>query len=149
MEFISGVENATRKIRTTICAWTPISLHPPRLPIRHIDTLANPSRMRLQVLRRDRYRCRSCNRVGDEITLEVLPIWPRASTIEEMLTLCVHCKKLVEQWNIKPSIDFGLLNNSDTHRHFRGWILGKLRFLPKEKKRNISLQEAGIRMSNP
>ena len=47
-----------------------------------------------------------------------------------MLTLCVHCKKLVEQCNIKPSIDFGLLNNSDTHRHFRGWILGKLRFLP-------------------
>lgn len=111
MEFISGVENATRKIRTTICAWTPISLHPPRLRSRHIDTQANPSRMRLQVLRRDRYRCRSCNRVGDEITLEVLPIWPRASTIEEMLTLCVHCKKLFEQWNIKPSIDLGLLNN--------------------------------------
>lgn len=63
----------------------------------------NPSRMRLQVLQRDRYRCRGCNRTGDEITLEVRQIRPGATGVDEMVTLCTPCRHLVEQWNIAAS----------------------------------------------
>jgi hypothetical protein len=99
MEFVTSVETATKKIRTTIHAWTPISLHPQRR-FRGIAALANTSRMRLQVLRRDRYKCRGCNLAGDEIILEVQQIRPRASTVDELLTLCVHCRNLAEQRKI-------------------------------------------------
>jgi hypothetical protein len=96
MEFVTNFESAAWKIRTTIGAWASISLLPRRIGVKHYDGRATASRMRLQVLRRDHYRCRNCNRGGDEITLEVRPIRPAATTIEGMLTLCAHCRSLVE-----------------------------------------------------
>jgi len=99
MEFVASFESSGLKIRTTISARTLISLRPQRVQVRHIDGRTNASKMRLQVLRRDHSRCRNCNQPGDEITLEVRPIRPGATTIEEMLTLCARCRSLVERWN--------------------------------------------------
>lgn len=100
MKLVAPLENVTRKIRTTIYVWAPISLRPQRVGTSQTHARMNPSRIRLEVLRRDCYRCRSCNQLGDEITLEVRQICPGASTIEEMLTLCVHCRNLAKRWNI-------------------------------------------------
>jgi hypothetical protein len=36
--------------------------------------------------------------MGDEVTLEIRPIRPGASDIDEMLTLCAHCRDLAEEW---------------------------------------------------
>src|ERR1035437_6684306 len=109
MAFVAIFENAARKIRTTIYVWAPNSLRPPRGRTRYVEARLNLSKMRLQVLRRDRYKCRSCNQAGDEITLEMRQIRPSASTIQEMLTLCVHCRNLVDQWNITASSDLEFL----------------------------------------
>lgn len=103
MALIVHLESAARKIRTTTCAWTPVFLQPQRLRLKRIATAAKPSRMRLQVLRRDGYECRSCNQTGDEITLEARPIRSHASSIDEMITLCVHCRNVAEQWRISAS----------------------------------------------
>jgi 5-methylcytosine-specific restriction endonuclease McrA len=99
MTFAAPFENVARKIRTTIYVWAPISLRSQRVRTSYTRARMNASKLRLEVLRRDRYRCRNCNRMGDEITLEVRQICPRASTIEEMLTLCVHCRSLAEHWD--------------------------------------------------
>lgn len=52
--------------------------------------------LRMRVLRRDRYRCRACDRKGDEITLCVYPIRPLRSHVETMVTLCAGCQSLLE-----------------------------------------------------
>jgi 5-methylcytosine-specific restriction endonuclease McrA len=71
---------------------------------RHVACRENaqptPSRMRLQVLRRDNYRCRRCNQTGDEITLEVRQIQPGSSSIKKTLTLCAQCRDVVERSKI-------------------------------------------------
>jgi DNA-directed RNA polymerase subunit M/transcription elongation factor TFIIS len=109
MAFVASFEDAARKIRTTIYVLAPISVRPHRVRTRYIEARVNSSKMRLQVLRRDRYKCRSCNRAGDEVTLEMRQIRPSASTIEEMLTLCVHCGNLVDQWNLTAGSDLEFL----------------------------------------
>jgi 5-methylcytosine-specific restriction endonuclease McrA len=103
MTSVASFENVARQIRTTIYPWPPIPVRPPQAQTSYTRAQMNPSKMRLQVLRRDHYRCRSCNRTGDEITLEVREICPRASTIDEMLTLCAQCRSLVEQRDITAS----------------------------------------------
>jgi len=52
------------------------------------------SRVRMRVLRRDRYRCLGCNAPGDEVTLHVDPIQPAACDVEAMVTLCARCHNL-------------------------------------------------------
>jgi len=52
------------------------------------------SRLRLQVLRRDRYRCRWCTQAGDEITLEVCQTHADAPDVEGNITLCAYCSAL-------------------------------------------------------
>jgi len=101
--FAATFENAARKIRTALYVRAPISLRPHRVRTRYKESRPNPSKLRLQVLRRDRYKCRSCDHAGDEITLEVCQIRPCGSTIDEMLTLCVHCRDLAGRWNITAS----------------------------------------------
>ena len=113
MEFVASFQNATVKIRTTILLSPPILLSPQAIRVRRIDATVNPSWLRLHVLRRDRYRCRCCGQKGDEVTLEVRRIQSSASNIEEMLTLCVHCRRLVEQWNIAAT------NSSEFLQHLR------------------------------
>jgi hypothetical protein len=105
MEFVASFSNAARKIRTTIRLSSPILLLPQAVRVRRIEVTANPSWMRLYVLRRDHSRCRGCGQEGDEITLEVRRIQPDKSNIEELLTLCVHCLKLFEQRPIVAHMD--------------------------------------------
>lgn len=57
----------------------------------------------MSVVRRDRYRCRGCDKTGDEITLRVFPIRGDLSLAKEMITLCTRCHGLV--------IDTGLTAN--------------------------------------
>jgi len=99
MELIASFHNTARRIRRAISVPSPSALTFQAIRVEQADACANPSKMRLQVLRRDHFRCRGCGRQGDEITLEVMRILPEASTMEEMLTLCAHCRSLVERWN--------------------------------------------------
>src|ERR1017187_5794823 len=97
MEFVVRLQSAIRKIQTTVYLSPPVLLLPP--PERFLRTVnsANPSMTRLQVLRRDRYRCRCCGQRGDEITLEVCGIHPNARAVEEMRTLCHRCRNSADE----------------------------------------------------
>ena len=88
----------------------------------HRGTQLTSSRARLQVLRRDHYRCRRCNQMGDEITLEVRHIRPGASSIEETITLCAHCRDIVEQSNVVCHTDshLSVLKGHDFSRSENG-----------------------------
>jgi hypothetical protein len=64
--------------------------------------------MRLEVLQRDHYRCRRCNKGGDEITPEVCTIREDRANAEEVLTLCVLCRNLVEQSRSDPRLHLSI-----------------------------------------
>jgi hypothetical protein len=58
------------------------------------------TRLRMKVVRQDRYRCRGCDRKGDEVTLEVHRIHPDASDIDGMLALCTNCRELADTFHL-------------------------------------------------
>jgi hypothetical protein len=58
------------------------------------DRRSKWSGRRLKVIRRDRYRCRGCDRRGDEVTLEIHQIQSGASDVAGMLALCPNCREL-------------------------------------------------------
>jgi len=58
------------------------------------------SRRRLQVVRRDRSRCRGCDKKGDEITLEVHAIYPEAHNVDDLLALCTNCLEIATIYQI-------------------------------------------------
>jgi 5-methylcytosine-specific restriction endonuclease McrA len=116
MEFVASLQNATRKIRTMDIS-SFISLCPQPVQAKQTDASMNPSKMRLHVVRRDHYRCTGCRQMGDEVTLDVRRIQPAASNSEEMLTLCVHCRRPVEQWNIAASIGLEFLQHLRCQLH--------------------------------
>jgi hypothetical protein len=62
---------------------------------------SNRSRLRAQVLRRDRYRCRGCDKKGDEITLAIHGIEPNVAEAESMVTLCMNCQALARTHKLK------------------------------------------------
>ncbi len=106
MEIIGRFEHAANKIRPTIIRWDST----PQCP-KYVASSPSPSKLRLCVLLRDHSQCRNCHLPGDEVTLEVRPIRPGASGIEEMLTLCVRCRSLVDDSNITGSNVFEFLQN--------------------------------------
>jgi hypothetical protein len=61
--------------------------------------------LRMQVLRRDHYRCRACDKKGDEITLHVYPIRPLGSQVETMVTLCASCQSLMETLKLNDRLN--------------------------------------------
>jgi hypothetical protein len=61
--------------------------------------------LRMRVLRRDRYRCRACDRKGDEITLCVYPIRSLRSHSETMVTLCAGCQRLLENLRLNARLN--------------------------------------------
>ncbi len=65
-------------------------------PTENQDTSHACPWLRMRVLRRDRYRCRACDKKGDEITLRVCPIRPLGSHVEASVTLCASCQSLLE-----------------------------------------------------
>lgn len=60
-------------------------------PVSSSQQNPSPSKLRIRVLRRDRYRCRACDRKGDEITLCVYSMHPYGSDVDECLALCSGC----------------------------------------------------------
>lgn len=65
-----------------------------------IDSPLSWSGQRMKVVRRDRYRCRGCDRRGDEVTLEIHQICPGASDIAGMLALCPNCRELANTFQL-------------------------------------------------
>lgn len=65
---------------------------------READTLVTSqtwTRLQMRVVRRDRHRCRGCDKNGDEVTLGVCPISRDLLAAGEMVTLCTRCHDLV------------------------------------------------------
>lgn len=58
-------------------------------------------RMRLRILRRDRYRCRGCDKKAGEVTLRVHQIRPGVSHPDDVLTLCIGCRSLAKNLELK------------------------------------------------
>jgi hypothetical protein len=58
------------------------------------DHQPNWSGQRLKIIRRDRHRCRGCDRTGEEVVLEIHQIQPGASDPTEMVALCPNCRNL-------------------------------------------------------
>ena len=54
----------------------------------------------MKIVRRDRYRCRGCDRRGDEVTLEIHQIRPGASDMSGMLALCPRCRQLARAFQL-------------------------------------------------
>ncbi len=104
MEFVFGSRFYQRIFHSSFLSFTPLSII--SLP-NHSDVLAEDredqrevSKRRYRVLRRDRYRCRGCDRDGQEVTVAVHLIHPAAKEEQEMLTLCRDCFGVVNQKKI-------------------------------------------------
>jgi hypothetical protein len=55
---------------------------------------SNGQQQKLKIIRRDRYRCRGCDKRGDERSLRVHPIQPELLDAAGMLALCPNCQGL-------------------------------------------------------
>jgi hypothetical protein len=53
--------------------------------------------LRLEVLRRDGYRCRSCGKKGDRSSLEATPVRPGDFRLRAVMTLCPACSSMIDQ----------------------------------------------------
>jgi hypothetical protein len=58
-------------------------------------------KIRLRVLRRDRFRCRGCDKKGEDIPLTVHQIAPGPYLVDETLTLCLRCRSLAKTLELK------------------------------------------------
>jgi hypothetical protein len=83
-------------------------------------SLAVSSKRRLQIIRRDRSRCRGCDRKGDEITLEVYPIHPGAHDTYELLALCTNCRSIANDRHIASDHIPDFLRHLWRHLHHSG-----------------------------
>lgn len=107
MEFAFGFRFSQRRFRMSFLTFTPLSIiSPPR----HSDVQSRDwmeqreaSNRRRRVLRRDRYRCRGCDRDEREVTIGVHVINSDASDVQDMLTLCRGCFAIVSQTKIVAS----------------------------------------------
>ncbi len=99
------------------------SLQRPRLgsecnqPRLVIDSPRSWSEQRMKIVRRDRYRCRGCDRRGDEITLEIHRICPGACGIAGMLALCPRCRQLAKAFQLSGDHIPDFLHQLSRHRH--------------------------------
>jgi hypothetical protein len=79
--------------------WRNRSLNRPFL----VEPSDNPQgwlRVRTRVLRRDRYRCRGCDRKEGEVTIKIYPINPDASQVKDLVTLCISCRILARNFDL-------------------------------------------------
>jgi len=97
MEIVLRLCSAIRKIQTAVSLAPRVRRAAPRERSWRTVNSANPSVMRLQILWRDRYRCRCCGQRGDDVTLEAWRTQPNATAIEQMLTLCHRCRNLADE----------------------------------------------------
>lgn len=68
-------------------------------------------RVRMHVLRRDRYRCVACHREGDEITLHVDAIRSLALSCGGLITLCEPCHHAAQDLRIAGNNVHGFLRS--------------------------------------
>lgn len=104
MEFVFSVFSAARSIRSVIRLSLPTSLftldpHQALLK-RHKYLRRKQSQLRLKVLRRDRYRCRGCDKKGDEVTLGIHQLHRDGSKSDDFLTFCAPCQDLVRKLDL-------------------------------------------------
>lgn len=99
MEFVLSCLNAARSIRSVINHSSPLSAFAQDVALSKKQKRArrHQSRTRLRVLRRDYYRCRGCDKTGDEVTLEIHKIQSDSFDTENLITLCTACLGLVER----------------------------------------------------
>jgi hypothetical protein len=86
MRFLACVRLAAREIR----AGLPRSPGARSLPASRGDSRYWPW-LRMQVLRRDGYRCCGCGRPGDEITLQICQVKTHRDSTA-LMTLCTTCQ---------------------------------------------------------
>ena len=61
--------------------------------------------LRLEVLRRDGHRCRSCGNKRDRSSLDATPIRPGDYRLRAVVTLCPACRSLIEQLRRNEKIE--------------------------------------------
>jgi len=138
MEFVAGLQSTSHKIRTTIDLSFLVSPCPQPFRAKQTDASMTSSMLRLHVMRRDHYRCRGCGKMGDEITLEVRRIKPDASDSNAMLTLCVHCRKLVEQGSLAAT------SSSEFLQHLRH----QLGFATATQSQTLTTGKSGLKQQS-
>ncbi|QHS50421.1 hypothetical protein [Edaphobacter sp. 12200R-103] len=107
MEFAFGFRFSQRKFRMSFLTFTPISItslpgHSDMQP-RDWANRREISNRRQRVLRRDRYRCRGCDKDERDVTVAVHLINPDVTEEEHMLTLCKNCFAIVNRRRIIAS----------------------------------------------
>jgi 5-methylcytosine-specific restriction endonuclease McrA len=102
MEFVLNCLNAARSIRSVINHSSPLSAFAQDVALskKQQRDRRHQSQTRLRVLRRDHYRCRGCDKTGDEVTLEIHQIQSDSFDPEGLITLCTTCQALVERWRL-------------------------------------------------
>ncbi len=101
MEFAFGFRSSRRRFRMSFLTSTPISRIslPATSDVQPMDwkSQREMSNLRRRVLRRDRYRCRGCDRDEREVTVAVHLVNPDAGDEQDMLTLCRGCFAIVSE----------------------------------------------------
>ncbi len=107
MEFAFGFRSSQRRFRMSFLTFTPISIIslPGSGDVQPTDWASQreTSNLRRRVLRRDRYRCRGCDRDEREVTVAVHLVNPDAEDEQDMLTLCRRCFAIVGETKIAAS----------------------------------------------
>ncbi len=107
-----------------------------------IDSRLNWSGQRMKVVRRDRYRCRGCDRRGDEVTLEIHQICPGASDMAGMLALCPNCRELANAFQLSGDHIPDFLRQLWRHLHHSVPQRGKVQVLAKDAVAGVPLQQS-------
>jgi len=87
------VQDMTRSLLSFLRLW-PLSPIDRRVVVANKDDRSDWQQQKLKIIRRDRYRCRGCDKRGDEMSLGVYPIQPELLDVVEMLALCPNCQGL-------------------------------------------------------
>ena len=113
-----------------------------------IDSPLSWSGQRMKVVRRDRYRCRSCDRRGDEVTLEIHQICPGASDITGMLTLCPNCRELANAFQLSGTHIPDFLRQLWRHLHHSTPNMGPLQTITAGADTEVLSQQSQDRFRN-
>jgi hypothetical protein len=87
------VQNMTRSLLSFLRLWSLSPIDQQFMTVSK-DRRSDGQQQKLKIIRRDRYRCRGCDKRGDEVSLGVHPIRPELSNGTGMLALCANCQRL-------------------------------------------------------